>query len=491
MSLVGVIDSVLPFLSPSILHTYNKTSQKPSSTTLKILSKPMPQSQIRHISRCTITPQYTLEHPQPPKRCELTPWDLSMLSAHYIQKGLLFHPPPSHKHPSNPTIHHLKQSLSKALAHFFPLAGRFKTHHSSSSSSSSSLYVFIDCNDLGVEFIHAAADVTVSDILDPIDVPQIVKSLFVFDGAVNCDGHSISLLAVQVTELIDGIFIGCSFNHAVGDGTSFWHFFNVWSEITRRGGEGGDCISDATVGERWFGDLDLTLVRLPFSRVDDFIERFEAPLLRERIFHFAPESIARLKEKANQACNSNKISSFQALCALVWRSITRARKLPPDQNTNCRLATSNRSRLQPPLSPHYFGNCMQAVAATTTAGQLLSHDLGWAAWMVHQSVFGHTDAIVRGTLDAWVKSPVVYHLSGFDGWSVMMGSSPRFDMYGNDFGWGKPLAVRSGYANKFDGKVTSYPGSEGGGSMDLEICLLPEFMNALELDGEFMDVVSH
>eukprot|EP00268_Persea_americana_P040978 TRINITY_DN407_c1_g1_i3.p1 TRINITY_DN407_c1_g1~~TRINITY_DN407_c1_g1_i3.p1 ORF type:complete len:415 (-),score=65.02 TRINITY_DN407_c1_g1_i3:384-1628(-) len=414
----------------------------------------MPQSQIRHISRCTITPRHTLEHPPPPKRCELTPWDLAMLSAHYIQKGLLFHTPPSHKHPSNPTIHHLKQSLSQALAHFFPLAGRLKTHQSSSSSSSSSsLYVFIDCNDLGAEFIHAAADVTVSDILDPIDVPQIVKSLFVFDGAVSCDGHNISLLAVQVTELIDGIFIGCSFNHVVGDGTSFTHFLNVWSEITRRGGEGGDCISDATVGERWFGDLDRSLVRLPFSGVDDFIERFEAPLLRERIFHFAPESIARLKEKANQACNSNKISSFQALYALVWRAI-RARKLPPDQGTHCQLIVGNQTRLQPPSSPHYFGNCTQGAASTSTTAQLLSHDLGWAAGLVHQPVAAQTDAAVRRTLDAWVKAPVVLRPSKFERWNVMMTGSPRFNIYGNDFGWGRPVAIRSGCGNRFDGRVT-------------------------------------
>ncbi|WZZ12085.1 hypothetical protein YC2023_105174 [Brassica napus] len=29
-----------------------------------------------------------------------------------------------------------------------------------------------------------------------------------------------------------------------------------------------------------------------------------------------------------------------------------------------------------------------------------------------------------------------------------------------DFGWGKPLAVRSGGANKFDGKISAFPGKE-------------------------------
>ncbi|KAJ0794936.1 putative transferase [Helianthus annuus] len=72
--------------------------------------------------------------------------------------------------------------------------------------------------------------------------------------------------------------------------------------------------------------------------------------------------------------------------------------------------------------------------------------------------------------------------------SVYMGSSPRFDMYGNEFGLGKALAVLSGYGNKFEGKVTSYPGREGRGSIDLEVCLLPEHMAAFESDEEFSTI---
>ncbi|RZC15219.1 hypothetical protein D0Y65_008891 [Glycine soja] len=67
--------------------------------------------------------------------------------------------------------------------------------------------------------------------------------------------------------------------------------------------------------------------------------------------------------------------------------------------------------------------------------------------------------------------------------------SPRFNMYGNEFGMGKGVAVRSGYANKFDGKVKSYSGHKGGGSIDLELCLSPDTMSALESDEEFMSAV--
>ncbi|PRQ27721.1 putative transferase [Rosa chinensis] len=102
----------------------------------------------------------------------------------------------------------------------------------------------------------------------------------------------------------------------------------------------------------------------------------------------------------------------------------------------------------------------------------------------------HNDKRIRGSIDAWLKSPVVYQLGRtFDPQSVMMGSSPRFDMYGNEFGMGKAVALRSGYASKFSGQVTSYPGREAG-SIDLEVCLLPEVMTALESDIEFMEAAS-
>ena len=53
---------------------------------------------------------------------------------------------------------------------------------------------------------------------------------------------------------------------------------------------------------------------------------------------------------------------------------------------------------------------------------------------------------------------------------MVIGGSHRFDMYGPEFGLGRAAAVRMGYANKDNGKVTANPGREGGGSVDLEIC---------------------
>ncbi|XP_050116978.1 uncharacterized protein LOC126594762 [Malus sylvestris] len=54
------------------------------------------------------------------------------------------------------------------------------------------------------------------------------------------------------------------------------------------------------------------------------------------MFHFSAESLAKLKAKANAESGTTKISSFQSLSALLWRSITRAHCQPPNQGTSCR-----------------------------------------------------------------------------------------------------------------------------------------------------------
>jgi Transferase family len=188
--------------------------------------------------------------------------------------------------------------------------------------------------------------------------------------------------------------------------------------------------------------------------------------------------------------HSGTISTFQALSALMWRCITRARRFPPEQKTSCRLAINNRARLQPLLSSNYFGNSIYAMSTTTTVGELLDNNLGWAAWLAHQIVANHTDSVIRDMVHKYMSNPIVYTTQMFDIHSIMMGSSPRFDMYGCDFGWGKALAARSGSVNKSDGKIAAYPGWEHDGSIDLEVCMLPEYMSALEKDEELLAVAS-
>lgn len=481
----------------------------------------MPSSSVAIISKCTIYP----EQKSTIKSLKLSVSDLPMLSCQYIQKGVLLSQPPIE---SEPLISLLKLSLSKTLTHFPALAGRLSTDPNG--------HVRILCNDAGADFIHSKArHLSTNSILSPLaDIHRCFKQFFAFDSTLSYAGHYKPIAAVQVTELADGLFIGCTVNHAVVDGTSFWNFFNTFAEVckgARRISKSPDYCRDMVFN---------SLVALPLPPGGPAATFSGDEPMRERIFHFSREAILKLKLRANNHlrkpdinsdptkeifgkqsndswrvvngsnCKTNgkntsvleallqnggaakpkdQISSFQSLSAQLWRSVTRARKLDENKTTTFRMAVNCRHRLEPRVEPLYFGNLIQSIPTVAPAGELLSKDLGWSADLLHQNVVAHDNVTVRRGVKDWESNPRVFPLGNFDGAMITMGSSPRFPMYDNDFGWGRPLAIRSGKANKFDGKISAFPGREGDGSVDLEVVLAPETMTELETDAEFMQYV--
>lgn len=460
-------------------------------------------SAVTILSKCTVFPDQksTLTD------LKLSISDLNMICCHYIQKGNLFTSPSL---PSQTLIPHLKTSLSKTLTIFPPLAGRFVTD--------SAGHIFITCNDAGVDFIHGSAtDLTITDLLSPTDVHPVFKQFFPYHHKINYTAHFSPILAVQVTSLADGIFIGIAISHAVTDGSTFWNFFNTFADISR-GLTHATRIPD-------FRRESILMSKVPVQLPEGKIKvsfNADAPL-RERIFTFTRESIQKLKATVNKNINhrsspenvdvseiiskmknddaefktvaeraivTTEISSFQSLNALMWRCVTRARKLEGSKTTTYRIAVNVRSRLEPKLSEYYFGNAIQSIATYASASEVVENDLTWSAMQLSNSVREYDSATVRRVALKWDVDPKCFPMGNHDGATLQMGSSHRFPMYENDFGWGRPLAVRSGGANKFDGKMSAFPGRKGCGAVDVEVVLEPETMARLESDDEFMGYAS-
>ncbi|KAJ9170666.1 hypothetical protein P3X46_018758 [Hevea brasiliensis] len=422
------------------------------------------------------------------QRIELTSSDLKLFLFGSIQKGLLFPKPkpnPSSevKRLDETLIQQLKNSLSRTPAFSTPLAGRLAIEEHDDETAS----FFIECNNAGIQFVHAVADdITISDILEPIYVPPFVHSFFPLNGVRNYEGVSKPLLAVQVTELVDGIFIACTMNHSVADGTTFWNFFNSWSEISRKN---SDRTSKPPVIEHWFRSH--CTIRLPLSifRTENGIIP-TSPSFQERVFHFSKEKIAGLKAQANAEAGCEKISSLQSVLAHLWLSVIRNRQLiDPNQETNFHLMVGIRSRLQPPLPGEYFGNAVQGVTVTLKAREVIKQGLGYTALEMNRMVNTYTEDKVRKVLESSIQQPKILKMDGIPQDDLAASSSPRFNVYGNDFGWGKPIAVRSGPENKFCVKITVFPGVEEG-SMDTEVCTFLEILEAMGHDSEFMAAVN-
>ncbi|XP_047323061.1 uncharacterized acetyltransferase At3g50280-like [Impatiens glandulifera] len=455
------------------------------------------------ISKCPVFP----DQKSTMSDLKLSVSDLPMLSCHYIQKGCLFPRPNLH---TDSLLSLLKNGLSRTLSLFPPFAGRFKTDTQG--------YIYITCNDAGADFVYAtAANIHIRDILSPLHVPESVKGFFSLDSTVSYQGHFKPLLLVQLTILADGIFIGCSVNHAVVDGTSFWNFFNTFAEVCRIGARR---ITRSPDFRRESVLISSAVLNIPEGGPKVTFNA-DAPI-KERIFSFSRESIQKLKAETNgrkwidfvvggeidvaelmgkisndsniklwnETISKSDISSFQSLCALLWKAITKARKFPSEKMTTFRMAVNCRQRLEPKLEAYYFGNAIQSIPTYVSAGDVVNRDLRWCAEQLNKNVLAHGDLTVRRCIEDWERDPRCFPLGNFDGGMITMGSSPRFPMFDNDFGWGKPLAIRSGRANKFDGKISAFPGREGSGTVDLEVVLAPETMAGLESDPEFMQYVT-
>ncbi|EYU35826.1 hypothetical protein ABFS82_09G039700 [Erythranthe guttata] len=426
-------------------------------------------------------------------RMDLTPWDLQFLLLDPIQKGILFHKPESQQL-RNTIIDHLKNTLSRTLSFFPPLAGRLGT--AVVGNGDNNVSYFVDCNNAGAEFTHAvAAEVCVSDISEPNYIPEIVSSFFPLNGVSNIDGISKPLFGVQVTELVDGFFISCTANHAIIDGTSFWHFFNSWSEISR----GFDKISKMPLFEKWFpSNCNDGLILLPPLEQNNLLPKRHVmmPQLLQRVFHFSKESVAKLKAKANSEAGSDKIiiSSLQVVSAHLWRSIARNKnrnRRTPQINTQeeevcCIMLFVVGARARIPLGDGYFGNGTYIAKTSISETELLGKGLGYLGMKINEFVASQNREEVVKFVEDWIEKPTIVRKGSIGNCTLAITSSPRHNVYGNDFGWGKPIAVRSGKSQKFDGKMTTFPAAEDGG-IDVEVCLAAETMQAMESDAEFLD----
>ncbi|KAK9684911.1 hypothetical protein RND81_10G241900 [Saponaria officinalis] len=451
---------------------------------------------LKIISDCFIKPKFESKTPH-----YLSSNDLFHLSTFYMHRGLLYAKPSSLSSSfMNSFVDNLKQSISLVLVDFYPLSGRLETVKYPDDHSSS---VYVNCNTgSGARLIHAnivdESDLTLSNIVSCHEnIPRFLWNLFDSGepNVVNHDGHSRALLSVQVTDLVDGVFIGFTMNHCLGDGKSLWCFINTLSKIFMNHMSNNNIIEKPVFGAV-FSDGYGPILKLPYLDPSEFIARPEKyPRLRIRVFHFSAESIATLKAQANQNNNTKIISSFQALSAFIWISIIRARNQPNDSITHCFIIADTRTKHDPPLSPNHFGNFVNNVMATSKVNELMSNGLGRASMLLHKAVMGLDSKLVRANLKARDETPQVAQVNQTneffgDSTPLFFGGSMRFDAYGPEFGLGKAVAVRPGYAAWVNGLIVVDAGREGGGSADLHVCLSSKVMDVLECDQEFMSYVS-
>ncbi|KAF6157710.1 hypothetical protein GIB67_037283 [Kingdonia uniflora] len=433
---------------------------------------------VKMINKTTVLPNKKLGR----QECPLVTFDLPYVTFYYNQKLLLYKGDDFEE-----KVAKLKEGLGVVLKEFYPLAGRL------GKDEEGVLRVVCDNENIGVEVVEAIAEeVTVADLAED-EIPRSdFQEIVPYTGIMNLEGLHRPLLAVQLTKLKDGLAIGCAFNHAVLDGNSTWHFMTSWSEI---------CCGATEVSVQPFHDRTKargTRVKLDLPELTTNEDMVKAngdaklgPQLREKIFRFSESAIDKIKSVVNsKVSNGTKpYSTFQSLGVHIWRAVSRARHLKPKDITVFTIFIDCRKRVEPPMPDNYFGNLIQAVFTVTAAGLLLGNPPEFGASMLQKVIESHDWKAIDERSKQWESAPMLFQFKDAGINCVAVGSSPRFEIYNVDFGWGKPETVRSGSNNKFDGMVYLYRGKDGGRRVDVEMTLEANAMEILEKDEEFLLVV--
>ncbi|PKA59196.1 BAHD acyltransferase DCR [Apostasia shenzhenica] len=421
-------------------------------------------------------------------RVTLATFDLPYITFYYNQKLLVYKGVGEEEGEFAGVVGRMREALVAALEEFYPLAGRLRQDDEG--------VLFVDCEGEapGAEVVVAAAEgVAVVGLAEGEPEEGLIKEVVPYTGVMNMEGLRRPLLAVQITKLKDGIALGCAFNHAVLDGNSTWHFMTSWAELARRAAAAA---ADSPVSSPPIHDRSLArAVRVPVTLPDspaahELADPNPAPLsaLRTRVFSFPEPTLLRLKSAANSSVpdGGKPFSTFQSLGAHTWRSVTRARGLPPGDFTVFAVFADCRTRLRPPLPDSYFGNLIQAVFTATAAGALLSAPPDFSAGLLQKAIDAYDAAAITKRLEEYEAAPKMFYYTDAGINCVAVGSSPRFRVYEVDFGFGRPERVRSGKNNKFDGMMYLYQARDGEKGIDVELTLEEKAMEKLEKDDDFL-----
>nr|QQH14913.1 shikimate O-hydroxycinnamoyltransferase isoform 1 [Cirsium japonicum] len=370
----------------------------------------------------------------------------------------------------NPTA--MKDSLSRALVPFYPMAGRLSRDEDGR--------IEIDCRGQGVLFVEADSDGVIDDFGDFAPTLELRKLIPAVDYSAGIESYS--LLVLQVTYFrCGGVSLGVGMQHHAADGASGLHFINAWSDMARG--------LDLTVQP--FIDRTLLRARDPPVPVFQHVEYQPAPPMKKSepesvsgqtvvsMFKLTREQLNGLKAKSKEDGNLINYSSYEMLSGHVWRSVCKARGLKDDQDTKLYIATDGRARLQPALPEGYFGNVIFTTTPLAVAGELQNRPTWYAASKIHDALKKMNNDYLKSALDYLELQPdlkaLVRGAHTFKCPNLGITSWARLPIHDADFGWGRPIFMGPG-GIAFEGLSFVLPSPINDGSLTIAISLQAEHM---------------
>ncbi|KAK0595170.1 hypothetical protein LWI29_004229 [Acer saccharum] len=360
----------------------------------------------------------------------------------------------------------LKETLSKALVPFYPVAGRLGCDENGR--------LEIQCNAEGVLFVEAETESAVDDFngFTPcLEFRQLVPE-------IDYSSHisSYPLLVLQVTYFkCGGVTLGVGMHHSLADGASSLRFIKTWADIA--------CgISSTTITP--LHDRKLLLrVRIPptpalvhhneydiisSQQISDIADENHSTVM----FNITLEQLKTLKRKSS--VEDRKFSTFELLAAHIWQCTCKARGLAEDLATRLYIPVDGRSRLDPPLPDGYFGNVLFSSTSVALSSDLKSEPLSNTAVRIQKALKQMDNEYLRSALDYLQMqtdlTPLIRRPNAFRSPNLNINSWVRLPVHDADFGWGRPVFM--GPASVlYEGTVYVLPSPTDDGSLSLIVRL--------------------
>ncbi|XP_074269959.1 benzyl alcohol O-benzoyltransferase-like [Silene latifolia] len=309
----------------------------------------------------------------------------------------------------------IKDAIAKALVWYYPLVGRLR--------ETSEGKLVVECNEEGVLFIEADADVTLDDFGEPLHPPFACSDELLYDVRDPLDILHSPLLLIQVTRLKCGGFIlALRQNHTMTDEIGLVQFLNAVIELA--GGAKRPSISPV-----WMRHL---LINSPGPSqgsgqdVSYEFNRIAFPLgdLVHKSFFFGSTEMASLQQSIIPPS-----TTFELIIAHLWRCHTMALYNDPQEIVQLRFAMNTRSKYNPSLPAGYYGNVIAAPTAQATIAELSENPFQYTVDLVKRTKENVNDN--EEYLKSLANRMAVSRLTVSD--------HRRIGFNCLDFGWGRPV----------------------------------------------------
>jgi hypothetical protein len=178
--------------------------------------------------------------------------------------------------------------------------------------------------------------------------------------------------------------------------------------------------------------------------------------------------LANLVKEGSKETHPIHLSTLVLVLAYGYVCIVKARGVESNRKLIMGFAADCRARLDPPIHENCFGNCVTSCVAFTEAESLLEENgFMYVAEMLSELV----KSLEKGVLDGAKEKMASYMKEAAGGASLLgVAGSNRFEVYGTDFGWGKPEKVEITSIDR-TGAISLAESKDGNGGVEIGLVL--------------------